>query len=250
METQEREGKMDVSIARFNLAKRITENSYPGRGIVVGRDAAGDWIQVYWIMGRSENSRNRIFSEEETILRTEAADPSKVEDPSLIIYNAMRVSGKSFIVGNGLQVDALCEGLEKGVSFYDTLQNWEYEPDSPNFTPRISACIDVKSDSGLIWVSILKKDVFSDGGSERQYFTYDFVEPGFGYALTTYECDGDPLPSFSGSPYVVPVPFSEMADVADFYWRNLDEKNKISIAVRSIDSKQNQCKNYIINRYS
>ena len=241
---------MQASLAQANLVKHIAENTYPGRGVIVGRDVEGNWIQVYWIMGRSENSRNRIFVEEETILRTEAADPTKVDDPSLIIYNAMRISGKSFIVGNGVQTDSIWEGLEKGVSFFDTLQNWEYEPDAPNFTPRISACIDVNREPGFLWMSIIKKDLFHEGGSERQFFTYDFVEPGFGYAFTTYEGDGTPLPSFSRSPYLVPIPFSDVTDIADLYWSSIDENNKIAIAVRCIDSKEQKCHTHIINRYT
>ena len=241
---------MQAALAQANLVKRIAENTYPGRGIIVGRDVDGNWIQVYWIMGRSENSRNRIFLEEEKILRTEAADPAKVDDPSLIIYNAMRVRGKSFIVGNGIQTDAIWEGMGKGVNFYDTLQNWDYEPDAPNFTPRISACLDLKRQPGFIWMSILKKDLFHEGGSERQFFTYDFIEPGFGYALTTYEGDGEPLPSFRGCPYLVPLSASNIADIADLYWNNLNEKNKISVAVRSIDVKEHTCNTHVKNRYS
>ena len=241
---------MQAALAQANLVKHIKENSYPGRGIIVGRDVEGNWIQVYWIMGRSENSRNRIFLEEETILRTEAADPAKIDDPSLIIYNAMRIWDKSFLVGNGLQTDALWAGFEKGESFYDVLQSWEYEPDDPNFTPRISACIDLNKEEGSLWLSILKKDSFQKGGSERLFFTYDFVEPGFGYALTTYENDGNPLPSFQGTPYLVPISFSDIADIADLYWNCLDKNNKISIAVRSICMNDHKYNTHVINRFT
>ena len=130
---------MSVDLAVRNVRERIEENPYPGRGVVLGRSGDGAWVQVYWIMGRSDNSRNRIFVCEDGVVRTEAADPSKVEDPSLIIYNAMRASGHRFVVSNGVQTDAIWAALEAGESFADSLSQWHHEPDAPNFTPRISA---------------------------------------------------------------------------------------------------------------
>ena len=127
---------MTAEVAARNLQERIADNPYPGRGIVIGRNEAGEWIQVYWIMGRSPNSRNRLFAYEDEILRTQAADPSKVDDPSLIIYNALRQLDGNFIVTNGAQTDGIYEGLANGKSFAESLLDWNHEPDAPNFTPR------------------------------------------------------------------------------------------------------------------
>jgi IMP cyclohydrolase len=220
-------------VAAINLAERVEQNPYPGRGIVAGRATDGSWIQVYWIMGRSENSRNRLFVCEDGILRTQAADPAKVEDPSLIIYQAMRTSGRRYIVSNGVQTDAIWQGLEDGAHFADTLSNWYHEPDAPNYTPRISGCVDLSGGAAVLWLSILKVSPFSNDESERHFFRYENVEAGYGYAITTYRGDGDPLPSFAGAPYVLALPGSA-EQIVEHFWQSLDSDNKISLAVRHI----------------
>ncbi len=229
-----------------NVRERIANNPYPGRGIVLGRGEDGAWIQVYWIMGRSDNSRNRIFVCEGDVVRTEAADPTKVEDPSLIIYNAMRTSGRRFVVSNGVQTDAIWAGLEAGGSFADSLNDWFHEPDAPNYTPRISGCTDL--DTGVAWLSILKKSPFSEDASERHFFRFDAIPSGMGYAITTYSGDGNPLPSFTGSPYVLALPGSAEETAAHF-WSHLDSDNKISLAVRRIDADSGATQVVLENRY-
>ena len=237
---------MCQSLAANNMRERLANNPYPGRGIVLGRADDGAWIQVYWIMGRSENSRNRIFVCEEGILRTQAADPAKVEDPSLIIYNAMRSSGRRFVVSNGVQTDAIWQGLEAGASFADALTGWHHEPDAPNFTPRISGCTDLQE--GVCWLSILKKSPFSDDASERHFFRYDDVPPGSGYAITPYSGDGHPLPSFDGAPYVLDLS-GGAAEIAAHFWSQLNGDNKIALAVRSIDPHSGDAQLIVENRY-
>jgi len=235
-------------IATRNLVERVAKNPYPGRGIVAGRATDGSWVQVYWIMGRSENSRNRLFVCEGGILSTQAADPAKVEDPSLIIYHAMRTSGQRFIVSNGVQTDAIWQGLEAGSPFADTLRDWHHEPDAPNYTPRISGCIDLSGETASLWLSILKVSPFADSESERHFFHYESVEAGYGYAITTYQGDGDPLPSFSGSPYVLSLS-GNVDELVAHFWQNLDADNKISLAVRYIDPHSGREQIAIKNRY-
>ena len=227
--------------AAANLQERIKENAYPGRGIVIGRDLKGDWIQVYWIMGRSSNSRNRIFVGEGDLLRTEAADPAKVADPSLIIYNAMRVCGRHYIVTNGAHTDDVYEGFVAGRGFAESLAGWLHEPDAPNFTPRISGCVDLDNDEAQL--SILKVSPFDSARSERHFFCFDCIGPGYGYAITTYASDGDPLPSFSGTPYLLPL----AADPGDL-WNALNEDNRIALAMRRI-AVDGTAETQIINRY-
>ena len=227
--------------AAANLRERLQQNPYPGRGIVIGRDAAGGWVQVYWIMGRSEHSRNRIFVGEGDLLRTQAADPAKVDDPSLIIYNAMRVCGRRYIVTNGVQTDDVYEAFAAGRGFAESLDRWLHEPDAPNYTPRISGYLDL--DTEQVWLSILKASPFDTEQSERHFFRFDSIEPGYGYAITTYAGDGNPLPSFSGTPYLLPLD----GDSADF-WQALDGDNRISLAVRRI-AADGTVETQITNRY-
>ncbi len=237
---------MSVGLAVENVRERLEENPYPGRGIVLGRSDDGAWIQVYWIMGRSDNSRNRIFVCEDGVVRTEAAEPSKVEDPSLIIYNAMRTSGGRFVVSNGVQTDAIWAALEAGGIFADSLNDWHHEPDAPNFTPRISGCTDV--DEQVLWLSILKKSPFSEKASERHFFRFDEVEAGMGYAITTYRSDGDPLPSFEGAPYLLSLP-GNADEIAAHFWSKLNSDNKISLVVRRIEPTTGEVQLVVENRY-
>lgn len=233
--------------ARQNLLERLAENPYPGRGIVIGRNEEGQWIQVYWIMGRSANSRNRLFVYADEVLRTQAADPSKVADPSLIIYSAMRRLGGFFIVTNGAQTDGIYAGLQQDKPFADALLDWQHEPDAPNFTPRISGLID--QHRGAAWFSVIKASPFTADQSEHHFFHYAHIQPGYGYAITTYRGDGDPLPAFAGSPYLLPLQ-GDAAQIASRFWETLDADNKISLAVRQIDPQSGVASLEILNKYS
>ncbi len=239
---------MVQQLAAGNFAEHLANNAYPGRGMVIGRDAEGGWIQVYWIMGRSPNSRNRIFVCADGMLRTQAADPAQVDDPSLIIYHAMRTSARYYIVSNGVQTDAIWEGYQAGQDFPQTLETWHHEPDAPNYTPRISGCVDLNGERGRLWLSILKVSPFDLQQSEQHFFRYDCVQPGFAYAITTYDGDGDPLPSFSSSPYIIELP-GRAEDIAAYFWEALDADNKISLAVRHIDASTGEERIEITNKY-
>ena len=233
--------------ARQNLQERLADNPYPGRGIVIGRNEKGQWIQVYWIMGRSANSRNRLFVYADEVLRTQAADPSKVDDPSLIIYSAMRQFGGLYIVTNGAQTDGIYAGLQRDESFAEALLAWKHEPDAPNFTPRISGLVDQQC--GAVWLSVIKSSPFTADQSEHHFFRYTHVQPGYGYAITTYRGDGDPLPAFAGSPYLLPLQ-GDAAQIASRFWEILDADNKISLAVRQIDPQSGAVDLEILNKYS
>ncbi len=236
-------------LAAQNLKKHLRENSYPGRGIVIGRNERLEWIQVYWIMGRSANSRNRILVYERGLLRTQAANPDKVVDPSLIIYNAMRASGRRFIVSNGVQTDTIYNKMELGQPFPETLLNSNHEPDGPNFTPRISGCVDLSQTEAQAWLSTIKVSPFDRKSSEHHFFHYASVKPGYGYAITTYRGDGVPLPSFVGAPFLLSLQGS--ADrIATTLWSVLDAENKISLAVRWIDPCSAHSDVVVINRYA
>lgn len=224
---------MPEQTAADNLKHHLAENSYPGRGLIIGRDTSGGWVQAYWIMGRSDNSRNRIFAHDGGTVRTAAADPSKVEDPSLIIYNALRQTGSRYIVTNGAQTDGIYDGFGGGHSFADSLLEWAHEPDAPNNTPRISGCLDLSGDAPEVWLSIIVASAFGDDASEHRFFRYAAIEPGYGYGITTYQGDGSPLPPFEGSPLVFPLTGDSEA-IADTLWSALDTDNRISLAVASI----------------
>ena len=218
-------------LAARNFSKHISENVYPGRGIVLGRNHENSWIVIYWIMGRSKNSRNRIFTHENGILRTEAADLSIVEDPSLIIYNAMRDLDDCIVVSNGKHTDRICKGLEEGKNFYTVLHSEKHEPDAPNYTPRISGII--QREEGSMALSIISKSVFSDEQSEYRFYRYTDISPGYGYCLTTYMGGGNPLMSFKGGPLVLPL-HGNAEQIANYYWNELNSENRVSLAVREL----------------
>ena len=218
-------------LAARNFSRHISENAYPGRGIVLGRNHENSWIVIYWIMGRSLNSRNRIFTHGNGILCTEVADLSIVEDPSLIIYNAMRDLDDCIVISNGNHTDTICKGLEKGKSFYTTLHSEKHEPDDPNYTPRISGII--MREEGSMALSIISKSDFSDEQSEHRFYRYNYIAQGYGYCLTTYMGDGNPLPSFKGDPLLLPLE-GNAEKIANFYWQELNQDNRISIAVREL----------------
>ena len=223
---------MKLELQAKNNLLALKQNPYPGRGIIVGMDETGKYlIQVYWIMGRSENSRNRIFViEDDGILKTAPFDSAKVKDPSLIIYTAMVQTLTHYPVSNGHQtIDALSlEGLDS------SLETWKYEPDDPNYTPRISALLEPRVFAPQIAeLSILKKSPFSNE-CNRYFYKLDISKPGLGYCITTYNGDGNPLPSFTGDPYLLPL-IGGIEDVAQTFWDSLNKDNKVSLAVKFIE---------------
>ena len=218
--------------------EHISSNSYPGRGIVLGRNHNSEWVAVYWIMGRSPNSRNRIFKYENKILSTEAADPSKVKDPSLIIYNDMRGIGHNVIVSNGSQTDMIYDKLMLGSGFLASLENETYEPDEPNYTPRISGFID--KNRQRITLSIIKRN--HTGDTDRCFYCYSNMPTGYGYCITTYKENGHPLLSFQGEPILLSLKGSA-EEIANTYWNELDSNNRISLMAYVDDDIK------IINKY-
>lgn len=227
-----------------DLAKLLKENSYPGRGIVIGRSADdSSAVIAYFIMGRSENSRNRIFVEDGDGIRTEAFDPAKLADPSLIIYAPVRVFDKTTIVTNGDQTDTVYDFLAKGDTFENALQTRTFEPDAPNYTPRISGIVR----DGNYTLSILK----SAGGnpdSVRRYF-FDYTDPlsGEGHFIHTYRCDGTPIPSFEGEPTSVSIE-GDIDTFTRLIWDNLNADNKVSLFTRFIDLKTGKTDTRIVNK--
>ncbi|OUM94396.1 MAG: inosine monophosphate cyclohydrolase [Thermobacillus sp. ZCTH02-B1] len=216
-------------------AAALRANRYPGRGIIIGMTPDGTrYVQVYWIMGRSENSRNRIFVlEDDGSVRTEARDPAKLTDPSLIIYHPVRVSAGAHIVTNGDQTDTIADFLAKGGTFEDALKTRTFEPDAPNFTPRISGIVQPGDPTAAYKLAILKANRGIESLPQRHFFTYERPLPGFGHLIHTYMGDGDPLPSFEGEPKLVPL-FDDAGETLDYYWNRLDGENRISLLVKTI----------------
>lgn len=236
-------------LARQNL-ERLRQNPYPGRGIILGHNQTGDGVQIYWIMGRSTNSRNRIFVKEGDTVRTDAWDKTKVVDPSLIIYNAMRRVHYAHVVSNGDQTDTIIEHSEKSwpPNLTAALVTRTYEPDEPNFTPRISGIslnMGPSEDPGIRHkLSIIKRE---EGGKRiSKVFVPDY-SPGMGYCIHTYKGDGNPLPSFDGDPYPVPIPDS-IDEIARTYWEALNKENRVALAVKTISKKTGEVDYKIINK--
>ena len=232
----------------LSLREELAGNTYPGRGIVIGRSADGKKaITAYFIMGRSENSRNRVFVTEGEGIRTEAFDPSKLVDPSLIIYAPVRVLGNTTIVTNGDQTDTIYDGLEKGLTFEQSLRTREYEPDGPNYTPRISGIMNIENGKYDFAMSILKSNNGDPACCNRYTFTYDAPKAGEGRFIHTYMHDGNPLPSFAGEPKVVEI----SGDIDTFtkeVWENLNPDNKVSLFVRFIDIATGEYETRIVNK--
>ncbi len=234
---------------KMSLEDKLKSNSYPGRGIVVGKSADSKYAVVaYFIMGRSVNSRNRVFVTDGDGIRTQAFDPSKLTDPSLIIYSPVRVFGDYTIATNGDQTDTIYDGMKDGKTFEQSLRIRKFEPDEPNYTPRISAVINtVEKDSFGFTISILKSN---DGDpSSTQRFTYDYETPksGEGFFIHTYMGDGNPLPTFSGEPEKVELSGS-IDEFTDMLWNSLNEDNKVSLFVRYIDLETKKFETRIINK--
>ncbi|MFO7612799.1 MAG: IMP cyclohydrolase [Clostridia bacterium] len=225
---------------------RLSGSTYPGRGIVIGGTPDGAGImQVYWIMGRSENSRNRVFEESDGFIRTRAFDEALMKDPSLIIYFPMKHAGNDHIVSNGDQTDTIFEYISKGRSFEEALGTREFEPDPPNYTPRISGIAN-PSEKGFR-LSILKTVDNDPGRGVRIFYNYDYMPSGYGYCMTTYDDDGSPLPSFHTEPYAVGL-FNDIDAAAESFWNLLDAGNRVSLAVKLIDKKTGSFRIKIINK--
>lgn len=230
-----------------DLAALLKSNSYAGRGIVIGKTEDGKKAAVaYFIMGRSENSRNRVFVENGDEVTIHPFDVSKVKDPSLIIYSPIRKYGNNLIVTNGDQTDTVYDGLKAGKSFSESLRLREFEPDAPNFTPRISGMLSFEGTDFSYKMSILKSADEKGSACSRYTFEYPALD-GVGHFLHTYMCDGNPLPTFTGEPERITVP-SDIDEFTSMIWNNLDENNKISLYVRFVELASGNVENRMINK--
>ena len=235
-------------MTKYDISQLLKENEYPGRGIVIGRsEDGGKAVAAYFIMGRSVNSRNRIFVEDGDGIRTEAYDPSKLTDPSLIIYAPVRVLGNKTIVTNGDQTDTIYEGMDKQMTFEQSLRCREFEPDAPNYTPRISGIMHIENASYNYAMSILKSNNGNPASCNRYAFAYENPAAGEGRFIHTYMKDGDPLPSFEGEPEWVDIK-GDIDEFTDMLWNSLNEDNKVSLFVRYIDIETGSFKTRIVNK--
>lgn len=232
----------------LSLANELSSNTYPGRGIVIGKTKDGKKaVTAYFIMGRSNNSRNRVFVEDEEGIRTQAFDPSKLEDPSLIIYAPVRVLGNKIIVTNGDQTDTIYEGMDKQLTFEQSLRTREFEPDAPNYTPRISGIMHVENGKYNYAMSILKSNNGNPEACNRYTFAYENPVAGEGHFIHTYMHDGNPLPSFEGEPKLVKIN-GDINEFTNMVWTNLNEDNKVSLFVRFIDIETGEYETRIVNK--
>lgn len=237
-----------MDIYKINdIGELIKDNSYVGRGIVIGTTEDGTKaVAAYFIMGRSENSRNRVFTENSGEIKTEPFDVSKVEDPSLIIYNAVRKLGDSLIVTNGDQTDTIYDLMSEGKSFKESLETREFEPDAPNLTPRISGILNFKNGGFSYEMSILKS--IDPEGSDCCRYTFSYPsKAGLGHFIHTYVCDGNPIPTFQGEPERVEIPNS-IDEFTETLWNNLNADNKISLYVRYTNLKTGEFEQRLINK--
>ena len=231
-----------------NLSKILTENAYPGRGIVIGKSDDGKYaVTAYFIMGRSVNSRNRVFTATEDGIKTEAFDPSLLTDPHLIIYSPVRVLGNKTIVTNGDQTDTIYELMDKQMTFEQSLRCREFEDDAPNYTPRISGIMHVENSTYNYAMSILKSDDGDPASCERHTYTYTNPKAGVGRFIHTYMGDGSPLPSFEGEPEKVEIK-GDIDTFTNEVWTSLNEDNKVSLFVRYIDIATGAYETRIVNK--
>ena len=232
----------------LSIEKELRDNSYPGRGIIIGKSLDGvHAVTAYFIMGRSVNSRNRVFVEDGEGIRTQAFDPSKLTDPSLIIYSPVRVLGNKTIVTNGDQTDTIYELMDKQMTFEQALRTREFEPDAPNYTPRISGIMHIEDGKFNYAMSILKSNNGDGSSCNRFTFAYNNPKAGEGRFIHTYKCDGNPLPSFEGEPKLI----SLSGDIDEFtssLWNNLNEDNKVPLFVRYINIETGKYETRIINK--
>ena len=231
------------------IAEELGSSAYPGRGIIIGKSADGKKaVTAYFIMGRSENSRNRVFVEDGQGIRTQAFDPSKMSDPHLIIYAPVRVLGNKTIVTNGDQTDTIYDLMDKQQTFEQALRTRTFEDDAPNFTPRISGIIHAENGGMNFAMSILKSA--EGNGDSCQRYTFAYADPLCGRAkfIHTYSGEGDPLPSFEGEPKTLELPDIDIDSLTKLIWENLNEDNKVSLFVRYIDLADNSYVSRIINK--
>ncbi len=232
----------------LSLEQELKSNAYPGRGIVIGRTPDGKKaVAAYFIMGRSQNSRNRIFVEDGDGLRTQAFDESKMEDPSLIIYAPVRVLGNKTIVTNGDQTDTIYEGMDRQLTFEQSLRSREFEPDAPNYTPRISGILHLESGKYNFALSILKSAGGDPSSCQRFTFAYENPKAGEGRFIHTYQGGGNPLPSFEGEPKPVEIS-GDLEEFTQMLWNSLNPENKVSLFVRFIDIATGAYETKIINK--
>ena len=231
-----------------SLAQELSGTSYPGRGIIIGKSADEKYaVTAYFIMGRSENSRNRIFVEDGKGIRTQAFDPSKLSDPSLIIYAPVRVLGNKTIVTNGDQTDTIYDLMDRQQTFEQSLRTRKFEPDAPNFTPRISGIMHIEKGFYNYAMSILKSNNGDPSSCNRYTFAYENPKAGEAHYIHTYMGDGNPLPSFEGEPTLVSIDGS-IDSFTDLVWNNLNEDNKVSLFVRYINIETGEYETRIINK--
>ena len=230
-----------------DIKQDLAGNSYPGRGIVIGESQdGGKAVIAYFIMGRSENSRNRVFVEEGEGIRTQAFDPAKLSDPSLVIYAPVRVLGEDTIVTNGDQTDTIYDFMSEGKTFEEALRTRTFEPDGPNYTPRISGIVSRKEGGFTYKLSILKSTDGNPDQAQRFFFEYE-PQAGLGHFIHTYKCDGNPIPSYEGEP----TPVEIQGDIDQFtaaLWENLNQENKVSLFVRFIDLSTGKQETRIVNK--
>lgn len=230
------------------IAAELKNNAYPGRGIIIGKSEDGkSAVTAYFIMGRSVNSRNRIFVEDGEGIRTQAFDPSKLEDPSLIIYAPVRVLGNKTIVTNGDQTDTIYDGMDHQLTFELSLRSREFEPDAPNYTPRISGIMHIEQDTYNYAMSILKSSNGNPSACNRYTFAYQNPVNGEGHFIHTYQCDGNPLPSFEGEPKLISIP-NNLDMFTNLLWDSLNEENKVSLFVRYINLETLKYETRIVNK--
>ena len=233
---------------KIDIYEALKENAYPGRGIIIGKSAdAKSAVTAYFIMGRSSNSRNRVFVTDGDGIRTQAFEPSKLEDPHLIIYAPVRVLGNKTIVTNGDQTDTIYENMNQQMTFEQSLRSREFEDDAPNYTPRISGIIKTDNGNFNYAMSILKSDNGDPSSCLRHTFTYNNPKAGEGRFIHTYMGDGNPLPSFEGEPELIDIP-NDLDTFAADLWDALNEDNKVSLFVRFIDLETGEVKSKIINK--
>ncbi len=231
-----------------SLETALSATTYPGRGIILGRTADGKKaVAAYFIMGRSENSRNRVFVKDGNGIRTQAFDPAKLSDPSLIIYAPVRVLGNKTIVTNGDQTDTIYDGLDKQLTFEQSLRSREFEPDAPNYTPRISGVMHVENGSYNFALSILKSDNGCPDSCNRYTYAYNAPAAGAGRFIHTYMGDGSPLPSFEGEPELVTIS-GDIDSLTNTIWSSLNDDNKVSLFVRFIDIATGTWEDRIVNK--
>ncbi|MBQ8278448.1 MAG: IMP cyclohydrolase [Roseburia sp.] len=232
----------------LSLKDELAGNSYPGRGIVIGKSKDGKHaVTAYFIMGRSENSRNRVFVEDGEGIRTQAFDPSKLSDPSLIIYAPVRVLGNKTIVTNGDQTDTIYDLMDKQQTFEQALRTREFEPDAPNYTPRISGIMHIEKGTYNYAMSILKSNNGNPDACNRYTFAYQNPVAGEAHFIHTYMGDGNPLPSFEGEPKWVELD-GDIDTFTNMVWENLNEENKVSLFVRYIDIATGEYETRIVNK--